>query len=81
MRKVWGFSYMTFGAILANLVCNAGKAGMAKRRTTKCNKLTKVVGISADVNKVTELWGKPCKTFGVTNSKTNSCQTAKQEKL
>ena len=24
--------------------------GMAKRRTTKCNKLTKVVGISANVN-------------------------------
>ena len=29
MRKVWGFSYMTFGAILANLACNAEKAGMA----------------------------------------------------
>ena len=26
MRKVWGFSYMTFGAILAKLACNTGKA-------------------------------------------------------
>lgn len=26
MRNIWGLSYMTFGAILANTGCNAGKA-------------------------------------------------------
>ena len=30
MRKVWGFSYMTFGTILDNTGCNAGKAGIAR---------------------------------------------------
>ena len=29
MCDIWGFSYMTFGAILAKLVCNTGKAGIA----------------------------------------------------
>ena len=45
MRKVWGFSYMTFGVILANLVCNAGKAGMvcAILHMKKCNELTKLI--------------------------------------
>jgi len=31
MCKVWGFSYTTIGAILANLARNAGKAGMGKK--------------------------------------------------
>ena len=45
MRKVWGFSYMTFGTILEKLVCNAGKAGMvcAILHMKKCNGLRKHV--------------------------------------
>ena len=45
MHEVWGFSYMTLGAILAKLVCNAGKAGMvcANLHMKKCNELTKLI--------------------------------------
>ena len=45
MREFWGFSYMTFGAILANLVCNAVKAGMACAilHMKKCNGLRKLI--------------------------------------
>jgi ABC-type uncharacterized transport system ATPase subunit len=41
MRDIWGFSYMTFGAILAILVCNAGKAGTIMYRNRKDRKMYK----------------------------------------
>ena len=45
MRKIWGFLYMTIGAILEKLVHNAGKAGMvcAILHMKKCNELTKLI--------------------------------------
>ena len=51
--KFWVFLYMTFGAILAKLACNAVKAGMQSRKShaIKCNGLTKLVRMSVNVNK------------------------------